>query len=313
VTARILAHGPATCTVHLVPHDAAIAICFVGRCTMGLLHALFTLIMTSFTCVRVRVLHTNRYHTFVGEITLGCGINGYETNEQIIHATSATPLGPWARDGPVKPFGSSAVCPHAQRSADGRWLIFHTGCGNHSDPNSEGYGTNHSLPITNCVNGTTPTHPQYGPPPPPLPSSPSSLPSSRGRDMSASSSPREELHEPRSRSPRAPSPPATCGVASDVTSVFVSQRPEGPWTQTRLRTNGAAAKRINGVPWPGCESHLDPNLCKVPDNLGGNPTALILPNGTTLLLFRTYYSNVTECKALGAVIRPTSGCVAFVL
>ena len=45
-----------------------------------------------------------------------CGINGYETNEQIVHATSKTVLGPWERHGPVQPFGSSAVCPHAARA-----------------------------------------------------------------------------------------------------------------------------------------------------------------------------------------------------
>lgn len=113
-------------------------------------------------------------------------------------------------------------------------------------------------------------------------------------------------HDATGARPSSP-PRATCGVASDVTSVFVSRNPYGPWTQTRLWTNGAAAKRINGVPWPGCESHFDPQLCKVPNNLGGNPTALILPNGTTLLLFRTYYSNMTQCKALGAVTRRGSG------
>ena len=61
------------------------------------------------------------------------------------------------------------------------------------------------------------------------------------------------------------------------------------------------------MPWPGCVSNLDPELCQVPNFLGGNPTAHVLPNGTTLVLFRTYHKNLTQCKALGAVIRPASG------
>eukprot|EP00039_Didymoeca_costata_P032509 m.38121 g.38121 ORF g.38121 m.38121 type:complete len:462 (+) comp9391_c0_seq2:271-1656(+) len=213
------------------------------------------------------------YHTFVGEMIGNCGINGYETNEQIVHTTSKTRFGPWKRDGPVHPFASSAVCPHAVRAPDGTWLIFHTGCGNHSDPNSEGYGTNHSLPITNCVNGTTPAHPKYGP----------------------------HNHELLSKQTQNP----TCGVASDITSVFASKTPFGPWTQTRLKTKNAKVKVINGTAWPGCHSHLDPSLCDVPDFIGGNPTPIILENGTTLVLFRAYNSNVTQCKRLGIVIRPS--------
>jgi hypothetical protein len=198
-----------------------------------------------------------------------CGINGYETNEQIVHATSRSVLGPWKRHGPVQPFGSSAICPHALRAPDGKWLIFHTGCGNHSDPSSEGFGTNHSRahgrvavlapcthclrhgdpmhtqkcravlhlafavvhaasgsdwltdtlsrvavagPIINCVNGSTPTHRRYAPPPsPPM------------------------KREEQAPTPRVPSgAPPTCGVASDITSVFVASSPFGPWTQQRL-------------------------------------------------------------------------------
>jgi hypothetical protein len=61
----------------------------------------------------------------------------------------------------------------------------------------------------------------------------------------------------------------------------------GPWTQQRLKTKSSRAKMINGVAWPGCVSNLDPQLCDVPDFIGGNPTALILSNGTTVVLFRT--------------------------
>jgi len=220
------------------------------------------------------------YHTFVGEMARNCGINGYENNEAIIHTTSKSALGPFVRHGTLTPFASSSICPHAQRDPkNGDWLIFHTGCGNHSDPNSEGYGTNHSAEITNCVNGSTPLHKTYGP-----------SPGAGGRQL-------------RERAAK-----RTCGVASDITSVFRSKSPYGPWTQHLLRTKPKAAKMINGVAWPGCNSNIDPQLCSVPDNLGGNPTALILPNGTTIVLFRTFHNNITACELLGAVIRD-KGCV----
>ena len=43
------------------------------------------------------------YHTFVGELANGCGIDSYETNELIVHATSKSQRGPWRRVGPVHP------------------------------------------------------------------------------------------------------------------------------------------------------------------------------------------------------------------
>ena len=91
------------------------------------------------------------FHTFLGVMLGGCGINGFETNEQVVHATSASPVGPWVQQSTLAPFSASAVCPHALRDpSTGQWLIFHTGCGNHSNPASE------PAPLlTDCVNGTT--------------------------------------------------------------------------------------------------------------------------------------------------------------
>ena len=206
------------------------------------------------------------YHTYVGMMRRGCGINGFETNEEIVHATSASPLGPWATQGPLGQYAASAVCPHAQRDqSTGQWLIFHTGCGNHSNPASE------PAPLLiDCVNGTT---------------GPSAAPS----DL------------------RPKGAPKTCGVASDVTSLFVGASPHGPWTQQLVRVApGSASKYINGVPWPGCDGHdngYDHWTCNATLTPGGNPTALVLENGTTLLLFRTYYKNATMCKKLGMVLR----------
>merc|ERR1711871_319590 len=125
-------------------------------------------------------------------MALNCGIDGYENNMQILHTTSKDRFGPWQREGLIHPFASTAICAHVLRDpASKKYLIFHTGCGNHSDPNSEGFGTNHSMPITNCRNGSTPDDSKwkYAPTPPPGPAAPGNR---------------------------------TCGVASDLTSIFVS-------------------------------------------------------------------------------------------
>jgi len=181
------------------------------------------------------------YHTYVGELTGHCGIEGYETNEQIVHATSQSREGPWQRQGPV--MGPVAVCPHATRSHDGLWLIFHTGCGNYSDPRD------HHIPRKDCSNGTTP-------------------PSNRLRGEWG------------------------CGVASDFASVFYGPTPEGPWQQHRIDVPKVT---INGVSWP---------------NYTGNPSPLILANGTTLLMFRNYIRNETECLRIGGKLSTGSypGC-----
>ena len=217
------------------------------------------------------------FHTYVGAMLGGCGIGGFETNEQIVHATSASPIGPWVQQGTLAPFSSSAVCPHVQRDpSTGQWLIFHTGCGNHSNPASE------PAPLlTDCVNGTT---------------GPSSAPS----DL------------------RPKGAPKTCGVASDITSVFVGASPHGPWSQRLVRVvPSSTSTYINGVPWPGCDGHdngYNHLTCNATITPGGNPTALVLENGTTLMLFRTYYKNATMCEKLGVVLRSKAdgnGCALF--
>ena len=90
------------------------------------------------------------WHSFVGEMTQHCGLSAFLTNDQIVHAVSKTPLGPWIRQGPLHPFGVSAECPHAIRGPGGEYLVFHTGCGNLSNPNSIRRQERHD-----CANGTT--------------------------------------------------------------------------------------------------------------------------------------------------------------
>ena len=55
------------------------------------------------------------YHTYVGVMRRGCGINGFETNEEIVHATSASPPSAlrWAisRPAPSAAKARATPCP----------------------------------------------------------------------------------------------------------------------------------------------------------------------------------------------------------
>jgi hypothetical protein len=53
------------------------------------------------------------YHTWVDEMSEGCGINGYENNMQIVHYTSKQRLSGWSRQAPVS--NVTSICAHALR------------------------------------------------------------------------------------------------------------------------------------------------------------------------------------------------------
>eukprot|EP01043_Picozoa_sp_COSAG02_P050836 COSAG02_NODE_5276_length_4478_cov_1.851108_1_plen_234_part_10 len=159
--------------------------------------------------------HYGQYHSFVGEMAGHCGLSAFLTNDRIIHAVSQTPFGPWTRQGPLHPFGVSAECPHAIRGPDGTYLVFHTGCGNLSDPNSIRKPERHD-----CTNATTPTN------------------------LGAMDEEPPPLKQQRRQV-------ATCGHTAERTSVFVSASPTGPWEQHLLELKGHT---INGVAWPPTNS-----------------------------------------------------------
>jgi hypothetical protein len=145
------------------------------------------------------------YHTWVDEMTKGCGINGYENNMHIVHYTSKQRLGGWTRQAPVS--NVTSICAHALRDpASLKYLLFHTGCGDIMNPNSHGYPLPTRTRITNCANGSTPdctgnpntTKCKYAPLPPAMPPA-----------------------------PPGPHLPPICGEASNLMSIFVSDSPDG--------------------------------------------------------------------------------------
>jgi hypothetical protein len=87
----------------------------------------------------------DRWHLFVSVMANSCGIDSWVFNNQIVHAVSNTgPTGPYVNESVVLgAFASNARVVRAP-PPDGRYLLFHVGCGAAAVP-----------PITACENGTT--------------------------------------------------------------------------------------------------------------------------------------------------------------
>jgi|EP01046_Picozoa_sp_COSAG06_P020853 hypothetical protein len=74
---------------------------------------------------------TGIYHAWPAEMTSHCGINSWERNSQVVHATSATPAGSYTRLGVVWPVFASE--PSVALGPDGEavmwWSMSHPGAG----------------------------------------------------------------------------------------------------------------------------------------------------------------------------------------
>ena len=64
------------------------------------------------------------WHMFAAEMVGNCGIDYWEPNSQIVHATAKTPEGPYTkRDVVLPPFAHE---PNAVRGPNGEWIIYAT-------------------------------------------------------------------------------------------------------------------------------------------------------------------------------------------
>eukprot|EP01120_Amphizonella_sp_Union-15-10_P006288 TRINITY_DN1990_c0_g1_i2.p1 TRINITY_DN1990_c0_g1~~TRINITY_DN1990_c0_g1_i2.p1 ORF type:complete len:283 (+),score=49.98 TRINITY_DN1990_c0_g1_i2:494-1342(+) len=72
-----------------------------------------------------------------------CGLNSWQRNSVIRHATSPVPQGPYEPAEIIETY--FAHNPTIIRAPDGTYLVYHIGCGD-----------GRSNPITTCTNGTTP-------------------------------------------------------------------------------------------------------------------------------------------------------------
>ena len=79
-------------------------------------------------------LADGRYHLYAAAFTEGCGLTAWETNSEVIHAVSATPLGPFAfSDVAIPPYAHN---PQAVVHTDGTILIYTIGMQPEGKPRS---------------------------------------------------------------------------------------------------------------------------------------------------------------------------------
>jgi len=66
------------------------------------------------------------WHLFYSQMARGCGLGAWSTNSRVVHAVSASPLGPFTDVDVVQPAFSHNA--QAFRTADGVWVVWHIGC-----------------------------------------------------------------------------------------------------------------------------------------------------------------------------------------
>jgi hypothetical protein len=113
-----------------------------GRVPAATLGALQPAADASHWCAGVLPDGNGTWHAYSALMDLHCGLNAWQRNSVITHATGPSPVGPFGPESIVLSYFSHN--PKPVRANDGTWLIFHIGCGNGS------------APITTCTNGTTP-------------------------------------------------------------------------------------------------------------------------------------------------------------
>lgn len=158
-----------------------------------------------------------------------------------------------AATGPYKPVNLAssymANTPHAVRDPkDGSWLIFMTGCADEA-----------CLPIEQCGHGFTKSGADMNPCPKDANSTGENLLGLGHTSICTCPKPGHAMPGPE------------CTV--DSTNVLRATSPDGPWTLTApvLDKNHPAKKHQDGTPW-----------------MFSNPSALMLKNGTTLVMYRDF-------------------------
>ena len=99
-----------------------------------------------------------QFHMFIGGFKFGCGLTSWFRNEEILHAVSSTPAGPYKlRSGAASTVSPLvATCPHAKKAPDGTYLIFHTSCGKPYEKNGTLYPpVGSSRDVGSCAGGIT--------------------------------------------------------------------------------------------------------------------------------------------------------------
>jgi hypothetical protein len=79
------------------------------------------------------------YHLYVAEMAENCSLVDWEVSSFVTHATAATPLGPFNKQGPS--IGVWSHNPQVMRLADGTFAIFHIGSGEGGHPPNCSWGS----------------------------------------------------------------------------------------------------------------------------------------------------------------------------
>eukprot|EP00927_Polykrikos_kofoidii_P066433 TRINITY_DN62032_c0_g1_i1.p1 TRINITY_DN62032_c0_g1~~TRINITY_DN62032_c0_g1_i1.p1 ORF type:complete len:441 (-),score=46.04 TRINITY_DN62032_c0_g1_i1:138-1460(-) len=200
------------------------------------------------------------YHMFVEELVNECGLNTYGRNMRIARATSSSASGPYKPVDLVTNY--SASTPHAVRDPnDGSWLVFITGCGDMA-----------CLAVDKCRGGITSADADMEPCPPTAVNKTSIVTSERSRAHARVG------HASPCTCPKPGHniPGKECSVDWG-TNVLRATSPSGPWQLTAplLDIEHPAKTHEDGTPW-----------------VFANPSALVLSNNETFLMYRDFLQNL---------------------
>ena len=94
------------------------------------------------------------FHLYAAEISLGCGLDSWSRNSVIVHATAASPMGPFIRQQQILPaFAHEPRVVQLPESEGGGYVLYKIGCADGALTGSN--GTSLRGPCTNCHNGST--------------------------------------------------------------------------------------------------------------------------------------------------------------
>ena len=104
------------------------------------------------------------FHLHAADMAIGCGLNVWNTGSRVVHAVAAAPGDEFTVEGFVTP--AEVHNPHAIRTSNGTWLLFHIGNGSWTPGRSSGLPPGFIQDCTASGNGTTPAAVVLAPTPP---------------------------------------------------------------------------------------------------------------------------------------------------
>ncbi len=88
---------------------------------------------------------SDTFHMYAADMAYDCGLNAWQTNSRVLHATSKTAIGPYEPKEVTVPIWAHNPTLHKVPNG-GPYVIYHIGNAHpHDGP-----------PVNNCANGTTP-------------------------------------------------------------------------------------------------------------------------------------------------------------